>query len=176
MTDTVRDGRILLLRGVRHDHAIAIATLKQKAVNAGEDVVAIQTDTLSSYSLRNGYTDGVMIGRHVPIEEVLLCNLTVALSGNENDLSDSEDEWIVVNRDIKGRLALRTEEILLNGGYFTERVKEQTPRWISSYASIFEEGAYIESTRSIRIEDSRLVSLAKKLELLFSRLRRKRRS
>lgn len=138
--------------------------------------MAIQTDTLSSYSLRNGYTDGVMIGRHVPIEEVLLCNLTVALSGNENDLSDSEDEWIVVNRDIKGRLALRTEEILLNGGYFTERVKEQTPRWISSYASIFEEGAYIESTRSIRIEDSRLVSLAKKLELLFSRLRRKRRS
>lgn len=64
--------------------------------------MAIQTDTLSSYSLRNGYTDGVMIRRYVPIEEVLLCNLTVALSGNENDLSDSEDEWIVVNRDIKG--------------------------------------------------------------------------
>lgn len=134
-----------------------------EGVNAREDVVAIQTDTLSSYSLRNGYTDGVMIRRHVPIEDILLCNLTVALSEDENDLSNSEDEWIVVNRGIKGMLKLRIEEILLNGGYLTERVKEQTSREGSSYASIFEEGTDIESTRSIHVQDRRFVALAKRL-------------
>lgn len=169
--DPYREGDALRLqRGLRHDYGLRVARLRNQASASRQHTVVLRTDTLMSYTLTGGYTNGVSLRQAIPIVDILLSSATVALSGFPGQFRTVEDEWIVLNRDPRGEWAVPTMGIEVMPGYYG-RTLEQMAAWPSKDE---DSPVYVGGDRlppNIELLDGPLVRLAKWLERLVFRPR-----
>ncbi len=163
---------VRLTRGISADYALYVAILKKQALKQGKGYFEVQTDTISSYDFsEKTYTEGVVIKRDVPFEDVLLCDLTVALSGHKDDPCRSDTEWLVINRDPKGLLRLSVEEVIIEDNYYGMLIQEKVER-LSKHLPLFEECRYVDLSDMPKVDDPPLVEYARKLDYWIRKFRK----
>jgi hypothetical protein len=96
---------VLLRRGVRQELASIVACAVKHAKNNNADCVEIHGNTFDFYSFYpdGGFSNGVSFKRRIDISEILLCHQTV------HGFSSVDADVFVINRDIRGKLALPVE-------------------------------------------------------------------
>lgn len=138
-------GRVALRRGVQDQSGAAIQGIdtdsgtrgyagelvdrRAKAAASGAQEIAIEMDTLNSWSDDGGYSHHpVQLHKVFDIEDVLFCSALIA--GRDTDVESGE--WVMINRSPTGIVKFRLEDIKVDEGKVDlralRRMGPHTPR------------------------------------------------
>lgn len=156
------NSKIRLYRGLSLNYSSLYLCVKERLENWPGEFITIETDTIDSYALRNGYRRDVTIVRDVDTEDILFCDLTVS--------SLKEDEWLIINRNPEGLIVLEDKNISVDHNEYNlcilEKHKNSNKKRMDC---IYEETRLnlFDPGRLPDVEDTTVVKVAKFISALF---------
>lgn len=116
-------GMLKLKRGVGLNYAHAIIAHAMYAEKHGYDSIPVPTWILSGYAFSKAYVRDVEFSVYVPIEDILISSRTVSFSGTPDNLTTTDEEFIVINKNPSGIIDVKVDDIKFDYIYQEHKLK-----------------------------------------------------